>query len=95
MNIRGLQRGLVYLGALNSKGCMCTIVCGVVKVAKRVSVIRKGKIVGNLYRLIRDAVPGGVVKETSSNNFRRLCSSGVRCHEIIGRRIDGVFKDII
>lgn len=95
MSVPGLQIKLVYLGALNSKGCMCTIVCGVVKVAKGASVITKGKIVRNLYKLIRDATASGVVKETSSNRGMRLCSSGVRCDEIIRRRIDRVFKDII
>lgn len=31
MHVLGLQRNLVFLGALNSKGCKCTTVCGVVE----------------------------------------------------------------
>lgn len=71
MHVLGLQRNLISLGALNSKGCKCNIVCGVLEVVKGALVIVEGVMDRNIYKLIGDTVPGGAVKKTSDNNGRK------------------------
>lgn len=68
MHVSGLQRNLISLSALDSKGCECTIAGRVVKGAL---VIMKGKKVKNLYRLMGDAFLLGVVNETSTDSERK------------------------
>lgn len=91
----GFAKIFGFVGCLKTpRGCKCTTTDGVVKVVKGVLGIVKGDLVGNLYRLIGDAFPARAVNETSTNR-EETCLSGVRCDEIIGIRIDGVFEDII
>lgn len=91
----GFAKCFGFVGCLKtSRAYKCTTAGGVVMVVKGVLIIIKGELVGNLYKVIGEAFPAKPVNETSTN-WEEACSSGVRCNEIIGRRINGVFEDII
>lgn len=71
MHVSSLKINLISLGAIDSKGCKCNIEGGVVKVVNEIFVLMKGEMVGSLYKLIGEAIPSGVVKESSDNTRRK------------------------
>lgn len=48
-----------FFGALDSKGCKCTVAGGVMKMARGAMVVMKDELVKGLYRLSGSTVIGG------------------------------------
>lgn len=61
-----LRRNLIYVGALDSKGCKCTTAGGVIKVVRGAMVVMKGEKVENLYKLKENTIVDGATSRRNS-----------------------------
>lgn len=77
-HVPDLKRNLVSLGVLASRGYLCTLEGGALRVCRGARVVLRGQMMGGVYRLV-GRVDTGVaragVSQASSTNQQRTCSA--------------------